>query len=88
MKNSYEKLRFYPLCHQNKVILYDRTILVASWLPLFIAKVIAIVISIQRLFEEWGVETFGEQAYFHLIEPLELNGKLQKFYAKDAPKIK
>lgn len=49
---------------------------------------LAIAIFIQRLFEEWGVETFGEQAYFHLIEPLELNGKLRKFYAKAAPKTK
>lgn len=53
---------------------------------LFIDKMLAIAIFIQRLFEEWGVETFGEQAYFHLIEPLELNGKLRKFYAKAAQK--
>lgn len=51
-------------------------------------QVLAIAIFIQRLYEEWGVETFGEQAYFHLIEPLELNGKLRKFYAKAAPKTK
>lgn len=71
------------------MILYDRTILNASWLKLFIDKMLASVSNCyfhSTPFEEWGVETFGEQTYFHLIEPLELNGKLRKFYAKAAPK--
>lgn len=35
---------------------------------------------------EWSVETFGELTDFNLIEPLELNSKLGKFYGEAAPK--